>query len=407
MTVCLSACLTETSPRPITPSPLTVASVRPDNGPLAGGTVVTITGTNFIDVTAASVGGAALQYLIVVSDTLMTGTIPAAGSSGTRDVAVTSTSHGSATCTACFTYNPLPTVTAVSPDNGPLVGGTAVAITGANFADVTGASIGNAGLQNVIVVNSTKITGTVPASGSSGPQNVAVTSTSRGDGFCAACFTYNPLPTIGGVTPGIGLLSGGTSVTITGTGFPPIVDSVRFGSALLGSLVRVSGTQIVGVTPAGGTGSADVSVYAVSAGSASCTQCFTYLAAFVGDLTLVSADDWVDKQACNYVIPMDQTVCSWGRLSIAADLTARSVRGSDVHQGVASGYVVYRDSGVVVATARVVDACTLAIDSVQLTPNGSGVLHGDTLRFAGHDTSGAVLSWVYVAVQVQRPASCP
>ena len=407
LTGSIAACLTETSPRPLPPSPVTVASVRPDNGPLAGGTEVTITGTNFIDVTAATVGGAALQALVVVSDTLITGTIPAAGSSGARDVAVTSTSRGSATCIACFTYNPSPVVTAVTPDNGPLAGGTAVAITGANFVDVTGASIGNSGLQNLIVVNSTKITGTIPATGASGPQNVAVTSTSRGNGFCIACFTYNPLPTIAGVTPGIGLLSGGTSVTIAGTGFPATVDSVRFGSGLLGSLMRVSGTQLVGVTPAGGSGSADVAVYAASAGSASCAQCFSYLPAFVGDFTLVGADDWVDKQACNYVIPMDQTVCSWGRLSIAADLTARSVRGVDIHQGVASGYVVFQDSGAVVTTARVVDACTLAIDSVQLTPNGSGVLHGDTLRFAGHDTSGAVLSWVYVAGQVQRPASCP
>src|SRR5690349_1843815 len=60
-------------------------------------------------------------------------------------------------------------------------------------------------------------------------------------------------------------------------------------------------------------------------------------ATFYGDFRLVQADDWVAKQSCNYVMPVDQTVCSWGLLSITADQSAISVRGYDVHAGLGSG----------------------------------------------------------------------
>ena len=83
---------------------ITVTAVSPANGPLAGGTRVTITGTNFIDVTSVTIGGSELGGRTVVSSTEITGTAPAATSAGARDVIVTSSSHGSATCSACFSY---------------------------------------------------------------------------------------------------------------------------------------------------------------------------------------------------------------------------------------------------------------------------------------------------------------
>jgi len=84
------------SPRP------TVTGVRPTSGPLAGGTNVTLTGTDFVAGATATVGGAALTNVVVVSGTSITGTTPA-GTTGAKDVVVT-TSGGSGTCTGCFTY---------------------------------------------------------------------------------------------------------------------------------------------------------------------------------------------------------------------------------------------------------------------------------------------------------------
>jgi alpha-tubulin suppressor-like RCC1 family protein len=93
--------------------------------------------------------------------------------------------------------------------------------------------------------------------------------------------------TVTHVTPYNGPLTGGTAVTITGTNFPDIIDSVRIGTGRLGSLARVidsvwgltwvSTTELTGTTPPSGTaGAVDVTVYTPWAGNATCGGCFTY-----------------------------------------------------------------------------------------------------------------------------------
>jgi alpha-tubulin suppressor-like RCC1 family protein len=83
---------------------ISIMSVRPSGGPLAGGTSVTITGTNLGNVTRATIGGLELGSLAVVSPTQITGATPASTSLGAKDVVVTSGSHGTGTCSGCFTY---------------------------------------------------------------------------------------------------------------------------------------------------------------------------------------------------------------------------------------------------------------------------------------------------------------
>ena len=83
---------------------ITVTGVSPATGPLAGGTSVTITGTNFMDVTSVIIGGNELVSRTMVSTTEVTGTTPASTILGPKDVVVTSSSHGSGTCRGCFSY---------------------------------------------------------------------------------------------------------------------------------------------------------------------------------------------------------------------------------------------------------------------------------------------------------------
>ena len=67
-----------------------------------------------------------------------------------------------------FTYVVAPTVSSVSPNSGPVAGGTAVTITGTNFAAGATVKFGATAATNVVVVSSTSITATTPAgSGSS------------------------------------------------------------------------------------------------------------------------------------------------------------------------------------------------------------------------------------------------
>src|SRR4051812_20159740 len=83
---------------------MVITSVSPATGPLAGGTSVTIMGTNFIDVTSVTIGGSEFGSRMVVSPNQITGTTPASASGGAKDVVVTSSSQGSGTCSGCFNY---------------------------------------------------------------------------------------------------------------------------------------------------------------------------------------------------------------------------------------------------------------------------------------------------------------
>ena len=102
-----------------------------------------------------------------------------------------------------FTYIATPTVTSVSPNTGPASGGTAVTITGTNFAAGATVTFGGTAATNVVVINSTTITGTTPAGG--GAVTVVVTVSGQ-SGSLANGFTYSgSVPTApGGLTAGAG-----------------------------------------------------------------------------------------------------------------------------------------------------------------------------------------------------------
>ncbi len=83
----------------------TVTSVSPASGPSTGGTYVTITGSNFIGVTAVRFGATAATGFTVNSSTQITATSPA-GAAGTVDIRVTTAGGTSVTSVADqFTYS--------------------------------------------------------------------------------------------------------------------------------------------------------------------------------------------------------------------------------------------------------------------------------------------------------------
>ena len=138
----------------------------------AGGTAVTITGTNFAAGATVTFGGTAATNVVVVNSTTITATTPA-GSAGAVTVTVTVNGQ-SGSLTNGFTYVVPPTVSSVSPNSGSTAGGTAVTITGTNFAAGATVTFGATAATNVVVVNSTTITATTPA-GSAGAVTVTVT----------------------------------------------------------------------------------------------------------------------------------------------------------------------------------------------------------------------------------------
>jgi autotransporter-associated beta strand protein/predicted outer membrane repeat protein len=107
-------------------APPAVTGVSPTAGPLAGGTLVTITGSGFSGATLVDFGTTAATNVVVNSSgTQITATSPAPGSmltgAGTVDVTVTTVGGTSETSPADqFSYNPLMVTTAadVNPGNG-------------------------------------------------------------------------------------------------------------------------------------------------------------------------------------------------------------------------------------------------------------------------------------------------
>ena len=254
-------------------SPPTVTSVSPNSGSTAGGTAVTITGTNFAAGATVTFGAAAATNVVVVSGTQITASTPA-GNAGAVTVTVT-VSGQSGSLASGFTYvGGTPAVSSVSPSSGSTAGGTAVTITGTNFAAGATVTFGAAAATNVVVVSGTQITASTPA-GNAGAVTVTVTVSGQ-SGSLASGFTYvGGTPAVSSVSPSSGSTAGGTPVTITGTNFAAGA-TVTFGAAAATNVVVVSGTQITASTPAGNAGAVTVTV-TVSGQSGSLASGFTYI----------------------------------------------------------------------------------------------------------------------------------
>jgi len=260
----------------------TVTSVTPNTGSTAGGTAVTIAGTNFIAGATVTFGGTAATNVVVVNSTSITATTPV-GTAGAVTVTVT-VSGQSGNLTNGFTYVLIPTVTSVAPNAGPITGGTAVTITGTNFAAGATVTIGGNAAINVVVVGSTSITATTPG-GTAGTATVTVTNPGGQSGSLTNGFGYIGVPTVTSVSPAAGAPAGGTAVTIAGTLFATGA-TVTFGGNPATNVVVVSGTSITATTPAGTAGAVTVTVTNPGAQSGSLANGFTY----AGTITYVQGN---------------------------------------------------------------------------------------------------------------------
>ena len=269
------------------PAP-TVSTVAPSSGPIVGGTAVTITGANFVAGATVSFGGSAATGVSVVNSATITATTPA-HAAGAVNVTVTNPDAQSGTLASSFTYTvPAPTVTSVAPSSGPIAGGTAVTITGANFVTGGTVSLGGSAATGVSVVNNTTITATTPAH-AAGAVSVTVTNPDAQTGTLASGFTYlGPAPTVSNVAPASGPTTGGTAVTITGTNFAAGATVSVGGSPATGVSV-VNSTTITTTTPAHAAGAVSVTVTNADAQTGTLASAFTYAAAAISFVKVAAA----------------------------------------------------------------------------------------------------------------------
>ncbi|KAL7883851.1 hypothetical protein SRHO_G00015090 [Serrasalmus rhombeus] len=194
---------------------LGVTSIKPTAGSITGGTIITVSGYGFGYDTAVAIGNTSCDVIYVDLNQLSC-RVPA-GSAGAK--AVTLKSGGmEATANDSFTYDASLTavVTGVSPQTTTVFGLRTLTVQGLNFEGQTNGSSVLIGGVDCAVLNWTNenITCLLPSL----PPGVYDVSVGMGNrGYPQIRYVLQ----VSGLSPQQGSLYGGTTVTITGSGFSP------------------------------------------------------------------------------------------------------------------------------------------------------------------------------------------
>ncbi|HEX3733545.1 MAG TPA: IPT/TIG domain-containing protein [Solirubrobacterales bacterium] len=259
-----------------------ITSLSPSEGPSAGGQLVSITGTGFTGASKVEFGATAVtcdnnpNHCKVESATLIKATTPA-GAAGQVDVTVTTIAGTSATgAPDRYLYVAKPTVTSISPDEGPTLGGGTVTVHGSAFTASTSFKFGANSATAVNVIGASEATMKVPGR-SAGTVDVTATSASGTSTTSSADnYTYVAKPRITSISPASGSTAGGTAVTVQGSGFTAAT-TFEFGSHSATAVDVLSASEATMSSPPGAVGVVDV--IATSEGGTSATSAadrFTY-----------------------------------------------------------------------------------------------------------------------------------
>ena len=268
---------------PVQPPPpntaATITSFDPTSGPPEGGTVITVRGTNLRAPIRAffDLGGGVRREAFVVPGSITSTSFqviaPAVdlGAGQTLDASLrvfveAGTPNEQALAgPGAFTFRRAqltPSITTVSPDSGPISGGTRITIFGSGFeapVQVSFSEDGTAWAQmQVVNVTFNQIIAITPEARSvtpdgsgtlTGPVALRVINiNSATEIIKQSVFRYTPKMQITTVRPLVGSALGGTDVTIDGIGFDQPLQV--FIGEVAAQVLRVSGTQILARTGA-------------------------------------------------------------------------------------------------------------------------------------------------------------
>ncbi|HXR29187.1 MAG TPA: IPT/TIG domain-containing protein [Solirubrobacteraceae bacterium] len=225
----------------------TVAIVTPNLGRGTGGNHVTIKGTNFTGASAVEFGATPATSFRVLRATAITAIAPPG--SGAVDVTVTTPEGGTSSTSSLDQFHYLPVVTGVSPIGGSVAGGTTVTIKGVDFTGATAVRFGSTEASGFAVNSSESITAISPPAAALGPVRVTVT-TPQGTSRLTSTDSFKYRPTITSVSPNQGPASGGTEVTIKGSGFELGPTTITFGPARAADVFCPTTTECTVISPA-------------------------------------------------------------------------------------------------------------------------------------------------------------
>jgi hypothetical protein len=187
-----------------------VNKITPNKSAVTGGVTITIKGSGFQPGATVVIGQGSrtgpgalpLNSLVVVSSTEITGVTPGGAQPGIWGLWVVNPDGGisGGSLFTLFAYNPVPVVQGLSPDTGPVAGGTAVTISGTGFE--TGATVviaqghgltGAIPMTNVVVVSPSQITAVTGGGAKAGTFSIFVLNPDNGvsTSSVASLFTYS------------------------------------------------------------------------------------------------------------------------------------------------------------------------------------------------------------------------
>jgi len=259
------------------------AQLGPAEGPVGGGTPVIITGSDF---RAPSVGEAVYVYFgstpreaQVLDSEHIYAVAPPAPTSGAVDVTVINPDQATAVAPRAFSYRSgVLQAFYVTPDFGPVTGGTVVNIHGANFTADTVVELENYTITDADGNQQTVYEPADPQSISASRDGTVLTFTTPanslglkdlrlkngyGEFSLRDAFRYDPPtfdePLVTGLNPATGPVTGGTFFTLTGANFLTGAQ-VYIGDNLAGQTVVQNVYTITAVTPQNSPGNQSVRV---------------------------------------------------------------------------------------------------------------------------------------------------
>ena len=222
----------------------TVTGIAPSFGPIAGGTSITVSGTNFVSGATVALGGTSCTSVNVTTSTSLT-CVTGSASAATVSAIVTNTDSQASAAAGSYTYTTPPNPTSVNESAGALAGGTSLTIMGTDFTNPAAVTINGFACSTPVVTGSTQIDCTTSGTSAAGTYDIVVTNSNLLTGNLTNGFKYQASPTVTSISPNGGITTGGTTVTITGTGFDTVNGVlVNLGGSSCGSLSGLSATSI-------------------------------------------------------------------------------------------------------------------------------------------------------------------
>ncbi|MFO0723435.1 MAG: IPT/TIG domain-containing protein [Myxococcota bacterium] len=239
-----------------------LSALAPGYGPLSGGTLQAIGGDGFEGTERVEIGGTAASALSIRSRTEVDVNAPAVPAEGPYDVKVQNADTSAALVGGYVAFDPRKSnleIVGVTPPAVSSRGGDVVTVVGHGFGSDAVIHIGGVLALSQVVRAPNAVLVVVPPGLPVGAADVTVDT--RGLSFtkAGALRVFGPLD-VTAISPDHGPASGGTAVSIHGSGFSAGTLSVRIGGVPVSDLVVVSDTEVTAKTVAGAAGPADVEV---------------------------------------------------------------------------------------------------------------------------------------------------